>query len=604
MPFKRKSARPRSIQKKITAVYVAVITILLSILGSITFFMFQKILTEQVIRDHQHLLKQSEENIDLLVNSINYAFVYMSADQYTAEILNHKDQDAVSAYYDVRLLKEQFTNFVDLPATDLNSVYRAYLFLNPKEPLSSWLAPYSASRELTESGVYNADAVKNLNWYRQAEKTDGTLIFSVEKNSNGQKLLYISKLISNPYTYSDSVGVALVVISPDAFARQLQMSQYAEPTRILLTDDAGAVIYSNAGESKSLPADADIIGAVRNDKIDSSCKTANFSGNPYILSSNQLQWGWYMISAVPYSSLTSGLKPVLYFLLFILAVFILLGTLFTAIAAKKISKPIVSLAKTMEHLDVEKEPERNTGPLPNDEIGILYASFETMVARIRGLIGDIKESHEKQLEAEYETLQAQINPHFLYNTLNSINWMVLMRKEYDISNAVSALAGIMQYSIGRKGNRATVAEELQHVEKFLVIERLHYGDKIDYFCSVDQNCLNCIVPKIILQPLVENAIVHGIAGKEGKGRIEIRGGAENGVLTLSVIDNGSGADTDLLNRQLETGNPVPAKEHGIGIVNVHNRIKMMSGDRYGLYYSRNPSGGVTVTAELTAKAPG
>ena len=602
MLLKKRDGHTRSIQRRITVIYVVVITVLLSVLGSITYCMFRKVLTEQVVMDHEHMLKQSEENIDLMVNNINYAFVYMSADQYTAEILNHSDLDTVSAYNYIRLLKQQFTNFVDLPATDLDSVYRAYLFLNPREPLSPWLPSYgNGGQEMIYSGVYNTDTVKDQEWYRQAESTGGQLIFSVKETQATPKMLYIAKLISNPYIYSDSLGVALIIISPDAFARQLKMSQYSSPTRIMLTDSQNAIIYSNAAEDADLPGDADIVGAVQKNKINSACQMVNIGGELYIVSSNQLQWGWYMISAVPYSSLTSGLRPIFYLIICILVLFILLGVLFTALAAKRISGPIVLLAKTMERFDVEKGTCMNDSELPDDEIGKLYSSFEDMVARIRKLICDIKRSHEKQLEAEYETLQAQINPHFLYNTLNSINWMIIMRREYDISEAVSALSGIMKYSISRKGSRTTVAEELQHVEKFLVIEKLHYGDKIDYCQNVSENCMDCAVPKIILQPLVENAIVHGIAAGEGTGRIEIQGQIYDGVLTIRVLDNGSGADTELINRGLADGDLPPAKEHGIGALNVHSRIRMMYGNRYGLHYTRNESGGVTVTIALPAE---
>lgn len=599
MSFREKK-KVRSLQKRITLIYVAVITVFLSALGGLTYCTFRRVLTEQVVTDHEHMLKQSEENIDLMVNSINYAFVYMSADQYTAEILNHSDLDTVSAYNYIRLLKQQFTNFVDLPATDLDTVYRAYLFLNPREPLSPWLPAYGSGGESTYSGVYNTEAVKNQTWYRHAEQTGGKLIFSVHKNSGGQNLLYISKLISNPYIYSDSLGVALVTVSPDAFARQLRMSRYSEPTRILLTDDRNTVIYSNAGEDADLPGDSDVIGAVRSNGIESGCKPVKIGGELYMVSANQLQWGWYMISAVPYSSLTSGLKPILYLILLIPALFIVLGVLLSALAAKKITRPITLLAKAMERFDPEKEPCRKPARLPNDEIGKLYASFAAMVARIRGLISDIQKSHEKQLEAEYEMLSAQINPHFLYNTLNSINWMILMRGEYEISEAVSALSGVMQYSIGKKSSSASVKEELAHVEKFLVIEKLHYGDKIEYVQTVAQDCMNCVVPKIILQPLVENAIVHGVAGREGKGRVEILGAVRGEVLTLQVSDNGAGTDPERINTSLAEGSLVPAKEHGIGVLNVHNRIRMMYGEPYGLHYERNASGGITVTATCAA----
>lgn len=601
MPIKREHRRVRSIQKRIAVVYILVFTAFLSVLGGMTYVVFQKTLTQQVMTDHEHLLKQSQENIDLLVSNINYAFVYMSADQYTAEILNHRNLDTVSAYNYARLLKQQFTNFVDLPATDLNTVYCAYLFLNPSEPLSAWLPSFNTGGKHTASGVYNTDAVENTAWYQQAVKTHGQLGFSVQKDASGVNQIYISKLIINPYIFSDSMGVALFVVSPDAFAQQIQMSQYTKSTTILLTDNHKNVIYSGTPSGGAQPANADILQAVQQNQIDSVCKTVSIDGEPYIITSNQLQWGWYMISAVPYSSLTSGMRPVLYLIMLILTGAILLGAFFVIFVARKISKPIIMLTRTMEHFNVEEAPHLPNVKLPNDEVSQLYTSFTDMTLRIRTLIADIRESHARQLQAEYDAMQAQINPHFLYNTLNSINWMIIMRKEYDISNAVSALSGIMQYSISRKGSEATVADELQHVDKFLVIEKLHYGEKVQYSCAVSEACQNCVVPKIILQPLVENAIVHGIACKEGNGHIQITGEVADGLLKMQVLDDGCGVDAAQINQRLQNGDLVPAKEHGIGVVNVNNRIRMMFGEQYGLTYSSNEKGGATVTVQLPAR---
>lgn len=479
-------------------------------------------------------------------------------------------------------------------------MYRAYLFLNPEETLSPWLPDYSKNIDIKESGIYNSGQVKDTKWYKEAERSNGKLIFHINKDSNGKNQLYIAKLISNPYTnHFNPVGVALIILYYDTFNKQLKMSQYAEPARMLLTDSGKNVIYSNTNVSNNLPNDEEVIKAVNQNKVTASCKTAEIKGNSYFVSCNQLKWGWYMISAVPCSNITSGLNSMLYPILFVILLFVILGTFFTAMAAKKISKPIIMLSNAMENLDINKGPCFGKEKIPNDEIGMLYVSFKEMVQKIQKLILDIRESHKKQLEAEYDMLQAQINPHFLYNTLNSINWMIIMRKEYDISNAVSALSSIMQYSISRKGNKAQISDELRHVEKFLDIEKLHYGNKISYSCNMDKNALDCIVPKIILQPLIENAIIHGIAKKEDKGYIKVDGEIKDDILTIKVKDNGTGTDTDKINMQLENGSAIPAKD-SIGIANVHNRIRMMFGKPYGLHYDSNSYGGVTVTVTLAA----
>ncbi len=223
-----------------------------------------------------------------------------------------------------------------------------------------------------------------------------------------------------------------------------------------------------------------------------------------------------------------------------------------------------------------------------DELGYLSECFNNMTQEIDRLLNEVYKEKLTRREAELKALQAQINPHFLFNTLESINWMAQLNNVPEIRDMVTSLGALMEASIGKGNPMIPLSKELKYVDSYILIMKNRYGDRLIYDSEIDQTVLNAKVPKLLLQPLVENAIYHGIDRKRNKGIIKlvIRKIREN--ISIEVIDNGRGItpeEVQILNEKFtnERDELILGEGHkGIGLMNVNERIKLFFGSEYGL----------------------
>ncbi len=259
-----------------------------------------------------------------------------------------------------------------------------------------------------------------------------------------------------------------------------------------------------------------------------------------------------------------------------------------------IARPIVKLTRLMEEAETGDLDVRFPDP-PNDEVGRLGQSFNTMIAEIGKLLDQVYDEQRKKREAEFRILQAQIKPHFLYNTLDTIHWMAQEKGASDIVGIVDALTSLFRISLSQGRDVIRLEEELEHVTSYLVIQKIRYLDKFDYSIDVDPRLLSLPVVKLTLQPLVENALYHGIKEKAGRGTLALSAKRDGEALVLTVADDGAGMDEPALDalRKNLAGDEDPAQ--GFGVFSVHHRIRLVFGETWGLSYSSRPGGGTTVT---------
>jgi two-component system sensor histidine kinase YesM len=222
-----------------------------------------------------------------------------------------------------------------------------------------------------------------------------------------------------------------------------------------------------------------------------------------------------------------------------------------------------------------------------DEIGQLGRSFNNMIIEIRKLIDQVYEEQKKKREAELKILQAQIKPHFLYNTLDTIQWMAKERKADDVAVMIIALTNLFRIGLSKGKETISVSEEIEHIKSYLFIQKARYENKLKYEIVVDPEVMQEIVIKLTLQPLVENAIYHGIKERRGEGNIKIEVRKIDDKLCLCVMDNGAGIPADKLIKlqSVLSGTNVNKAEEdlpGFGLFNVHERIRLAYGERYGV----------------------
>jgi len=239
-----------------------------------------------------------------------------------------------------------------------------------------------------------------------------------------------------------------------------------------------------------------------------------------------------------------------------------------------------------------------------DEIGELTVNFNSMVSRIQDLMSERYQFGQEIKNLEMKALQAQINPHFLYNTLDLVNCLSLRYGAPRITEAVTALSRFYRLSLSGGAETVTIAQELEHVETYLLIQNIRFENCIELRVEADEAALPCSIPKITLQPLVENAIVHGILEKpEGRGRITIRVGRSENPPTIEIVveDDGVGIDAQVLANLLRKPNAPIGTKAGYGARNIDTRIKLTFGENYGLTYRSERGRGTTAVLRFPAR---
>lgn len=280
---------------------------------------------------------------------------------------------------------------------------------------------------------------------------------------------------------------------------------------------------------------------------------------------------------------------------------------FTAIvmtwkAVRGVTKPIENLASLTEKV-AEGDFSKRAEEADIREINVLAESFNTMTKEIDVLIGDIKEKEKNLHLMETKLLQAQINPHFLYNTLDAIVWLAEDNRNEEAIMMVTSLSDFFRTTLANGRDFIKVAEEESHIESYLKIQRFRYQDIMDYKIEIAQEMKRYIIPKLLLQPLVENALYHGVKMKRGKSEIWVRGVKEDERLIFTVEDDGRGMSQEkleVLRQNIKSG--ISGKEtDSFGLANIHQRIRHYYGEEYGLYIDSRENEGTKATLIIPAK---
>ena len=310
--------------------------------------------------------------------------------------------------------------------------------------------------------------------------------------------------------------------------------------------------------------------------------------------------GWKAVGGNPTGSMTLNVLKTRIFVVFIVLLFLFVLTMINAYISSRITNPIKELEKSVSLLE--------SGDLDapvyiggSAEIRSLGHSIQGMALRIKGLMNDIVAEHESKRKSEFDTLQSQINPHFLYNTLDIIVWMIENEKKTDAVRVVTALARFFRISLSRGKSIITVKDELEHVRNYLMIQQMRFKNKFTYEIDADEDVLELASLKLMLQPMVENAIYHGMEFMDGDGVIQIRVWREGDDLYLRVRDNGLGMTKEQVENLFKDSGHVPSRRgSGIGVRNVNERVHLYFGDAYGLRIESEPDEGTDVIIHLPA----
>ena len=312
--------------------------------------------------------------------------------------------------------------------------------------------------------------------------------------------------------------------------------------------------------------------------------------------------GWKLLSVTPEKGLPLNNLKIQLFGVFVIGAFLLVLILTNNFISSRITTPIQKLEKSVNAIEAgDLDTEVYQGG--SYEIRHLGRSIGEMAKRIKTLMEDIVAEHESKRKSEFDILQSQINPHFLYNTLDIIVWMIENEQKQDAVRIVTALARFFLISLSKGKSIITVRDELEHVRNYLMIQQTRFKNKFVYTIDAEDDVMELVSLKLMLQPLVENAIYHGMEFMDGDGEICVKVYREDAELWFRISDNGLGMTEEQTRSLLDEQNHISSKRgSGIGVKNVNERIRLYFGESYGLAIWSEPDEGTVITIHLPALA--
>lgn len=299
--------------------------------------------------------------------------------------------------------------------------------------------------------------------------------------------------------------------------------------------------------------------------------------------------GYHFLVTTQKNEILSDLNQLRYFLGALLALFLGASLIPAYVITRKMYKPLNNLTRTMGHIS-DGELDERVRVTTKDEIGELSQNFNHMLDHINQLIRQLLKEEMLKKDAELEALQYQITPHFMYNTLNSIKYAALIKGEEEIGNMIGDFVELLQASINKKGTFITVSDELHILEHYIRLQEIRYEGKFAANYRISPEARGCFVPRLILQPLVENALLHGLDMKNGDSSIRILGEVRSETLYLSVEDNGRGMSQDQIEKILTNKAKKTNGLSGIGVANVRERLELYYGEKGGISYESGSQG--------------
>ncbi len=406
----------------------------------------------------------------------------------------------------------------------------------------------------------------------------------------------VPDVVSLYYTLYDTVslnriGVMYIALDPDV----LLSAQQETDRTVFLADEQGRIVSGSRDASLS-PALFEQL-SLQQDQSAGSFVYRDGEETWFAVYTQAADPGWHLVELIPYRSLVGDARRFILFLSYILAASFAAILLLTGYGTRRSLAPLRRLRDSMLAVQ-EGNYDIRVRVETRDEIGQLAGTYDLMLSRIKQLISEIRVKEEQKSEIEMQVLQMQINPHFLYNTLNSIHWMAVMHGLDSISNMVEALVAILRHSLKDFRKLTTLQEEIETLKQYLFIQNVRFNNGITIACSLPEELKEARIPRLLLQPLVENAVLHGIRPRGGKGaiRVDCRGEGEN--VVIDVADDGVGFAESIPEfvsfSDLETALPASGKSFSIGLKNTHERIRLHFGAAFGLWIRSEKGGGTQV----------
>lgn len=569
-----------SIRTKLICYFVFIILLTTILIASLSGIMYRKEMIDEQNSNTRQMVCQISNNVDYYIQEMEHVIDSLGDDPRVIAYLSQKDKEN-------SINLEESAYKAVLSASSIHSEIAGIMVVSPYDIYVSNVMNRISSEPLIQEGWYT-QAVKNPGKVQLFSKPVGRNINNIFQYS-ADDVVSISKSVIDSKTGACK-GVILIDMNLDIIKNVIESNHPSKMGFIYILDSKNEIVYSPVNT---------IVNRIKNEWFQSAqmgivIKSIEGKREEFF-HNNSKYTQWKTIGVFPLDEAQKVVTLITYTSYGIALLIMLLAIGLAVLFSRSIANPITKLRILMRSAEAGNFDVRFHKKY-NDEIGQLGESYNTMIDKISELINTVQTQEKSKRKAEIEILEAQIKPHFLYNTLDTIQWMAQEHDAQDVVDLVDSLTNMLRIGLSKGSQTLTVRMEIKHVESYLMIQKTRYEDKLNYTIQVEESLMNCRMIKLILQPLVENAIYHGIKEKRGQGQIQILGRLENGMIHFQVIDNGIGMTSEKLeqiNQLLKEDNLQP-NEIGYGIFNVNTKIKLNFGDEYGLSFQSVYGQGTTV----------
>ncbi|MFB9273766.1 cache domain-containing sensor histidine kinase [Cohnella cellulosilytica] len=583
-------SKPISIRTLLLFIFLLLMIVPMVVITFVTYKKENQIFQSQVGQFLAQTVQQTGKALDANLTEI---------DRLTWSLLYQRQLDFLDSPlhtpYQLQEANRQFqqTVYYDLFRGRLDHIQTVY-FITPDKIVLSTDNTYQWAKQMNEENyrqiieTVDGNPLK-MNWF--GARGAAFRPTSGFETSVRDSVVAVRKLIDS--NFSEPRGHLMVQLNDRFLGDSLANVRIGSTGALLVTDPEGEIVYMQ---------DAELL---RNESIRDAVKALPRQGsgtvklqNEWLLSYTTSEIsGWKMTAVVPMGELLGANQKILRYLL-IMAV---LGTVvFIAISvmlAAALSKPVIQLARMMSSTSLDHLHVRDIqGSI--HEIGILQRNFNRLMDRIQQLMQDNERKEKEKREALLQTLQMQIQPHFLYNTLDTIYWMSKKHQAEPISKLVAALGKFFRFTLNSGQEWTTLDKELGHLENYLLIQSFRYRDRVRHHIELDPQARNAAIIPLLLQPLVENALEHGISRMPEGGIVRIAARKEGRLVRIGIFNSGAPVDAKKVYRILHGDSP----DDHVGLRNVQSRIQMAFGPEYGLAVEPGEDGGTLVTVTLPYKS--
>ena len=578
----RRKIQSQPIQMMIAISFTVVSLLFMGVLGVALYHRFVNKMQDMTMQSAEQLLSQTAINLE--------------------DYLRNMRRISDAMYYSVIKDKDLSVETLD---EEMNLLYEAN-----KDNLIS-IACYTNDGTLVAAAPVDTQKedtnVTGQEWFKEAVGQMENIHFSaphVQNLFDDSSYRYywvvsLSQAVELTNNGSTALGVLLVDMNYSSIEQLLTKANTESAAEyIYLTDSNGEIIYhpkqkliyTGLYEENNNAAAGYEDGSI----------TEEFGGEKRLVTVKTISYtGWKLVSVVPMSSFEMGLSDLRMFVILAMALTMLIIIITNQLVSARIADPLKRLNASVREWEAGNlNPKIYVGG--SLEVEHLGKTLRSTVAQIQELMHDILVEQEQKRKSELDALQSQINPHFLYNTLDSIVWMIEGERYEDAVFMITQLASLFRISLSRGRTIITIEDEIRHAKNYMNIQKIRYKNMFQISFELEDEILNCCTVKLVVQPLLENAIYYGVECMDGDGEIFVRGYRREDDIYIEVRDNGLGMPKETVEGLLKENHRVPKKGSGVGLLNVHNRIRLRFGSPYGLVIESVPDEGTTVRIHLPA----